>query len=82
MSNENKNESEQLFKEDTLFLERIKKVKSKKEIDSFELLIEYNMLAERYSKLLKNAVRISRMSDKSQIKLLKYKEMIDMMRNL
>jgi hypothetical protein len=75
-------ETEQTFKDDFNFLERIKKVKSNKSIEPLMLVMEYNVLAEKYSKLLKNAVRISRMGDKAQKKLIKYKELMDTMRNL
>jgi hypothetical protein len=82
MADEILDETQQTFKEDYAFLEKIKKVKSKKDIDPLELTIEYNVLAEKYYKLLKNAVRIARNGDKTQKKLIKYKELIDTMRNI
>ncbi len=75
-------ETEQTFKEDFAFLEKIKKIKANKNIDSLMLTIEYNVLADRYFKLLKNAVRIAKTGDKAQKKLLRYKELMDTMRNI
>jgi len=82
MAKEILDDTEMTFKEDIAFLERIKKVKTSKDIDPLMLTMEYNVLAEKYSKLLKNAVRISRMGDKAQKKLIKYKELMDTMRNI
>lgn len=82
MSDEVLDETEQTFKEDFAFLERIKKVKATKDIDPIIVMVEYNVLAEKYNKLLKNAVRISKTGDKAQKKLIKYKELMDTMRNL
>ena len=82
MSKEEIDNTEDVFKEDFAFLERIKKVKSEKNIDPVILTMEYNVLAEKYSKLLKSTVRIARMGDKAQKKLIKYKELMDTMRNL
>ncbi len=70
MSQNNLDESEKIFHEDFEFLHRIEKVKQKQGIEAFELMMEYNVLAEKYSNLLKNAVRILRISDKAQKKLL------------
>lgn len=75
-------ETEQTFKEDFDFLEKVKKIKNEKSIDPLMLMVEYRVLAEKYAKLLKNAVRISKMGDKAQKKLIKYKELMDTMRNL
>ena len=82
MKEETMDAAEQTFKDDLAYLEKIKKVKSKKDIEILELMIEYNVLAEKYGKLLKNAVRIARMGDKAQKKLMKYKELMDTMRNI
>ncbi len=82
MADEILDETEQTFKDDYAFLERIKKVKAMKDIDPIIVMMEYNVLAEKYSKLLKNAVRISKTGDKAQKKLIKYKELMDTMRNM
>ena len=82
MAEEILDETEQTFKEDFAFLERIKKVKANADIDPLMLTMEYNVLAEKYNKLLKNAVRISKTGDKAQKKLIKYKELMDTMRNM
>ena len=82
MADEILDETEQTFKEDFAFLERIKKVKANADIDPLMLTMEYNVLAEKYNKLLKNAVRISKTGDKAQKKLIKYKELMDTMRNM
>jgi hypothetical protein len=75
-------QTEQTFKDEIAYLEKIKSVKEKKNIDPIILMVEYQVLAEKYGKLLKNAVRISKMGDKAQKKLIKYKELMDTMRNL
>lgn len=75
-------ETEQTFKEDFDFLEKIKKVKANKDIDPLMLMVEYQVLAEKYNKLLKNAVRMARNGDKAQKKLIKYKELMDTMRDI
>ncbi len=75
-------ETEQTFKEEFEFLEEIEKVKSQPDINPVLLKAEYTLLADRFTKLLKDAVRISRNSDKAQKKLLKYKDLIDTLRNL
>lgn len=82
MAQEIMDETEQSFKDDIAFLEKIKKVKANKEIEPMILMIEYQVLAEKYSKLLKNAIRIAKMGDKAQKKLIKYKELMDTMRNM
>ena len=75
-------DTEQTFAEDFAFFEKVKKIKSQKDIDILVLTQEYNILAEKYGKLLKNAVRIAKNGDKAQKKLIKYKELMDTMRNV
>jgi hypothetical protein len=82
MAQEILDETEKSFKDDIAFLEKIKKVKANKEIEPLMLMIEYQVLAEKYSKLLKNTIRIAKMGDKAQKKLIKYKELMDTMRNV
>lgn len=77
-----KNETELSFKEEKDFLNRIKKVKSKKDADLLFLKIEYNILAENYEKLLKSTILISKTGDKAQKKLLKYKEILEQLTKL
>ncbi|MBK7868248.1 MAG: hypothetical protein IPJ75_15380 [Ignavibacteriales bacterium] len=75
-------ETEQTFKEEFDFLDKIEKVKSQPDMNPVLLRAEYIFLADRFAKLLKDAVRISRNSDKAQKKLLKYKDLIDTLRNM
>jgi hypothetical protein len=75
-------ETEQTFKEYFDFLAKIEKVKSQPELNPVLLRAEYLFLADQFAKLLKDAVRISRNSDKAQKKLLKYKDLIDTLRNM
>jgi hypothetical protein len=82
MSKEILDATEQTFKDDFAFLEKIKKVKASKDIDPLMLMVEYNVLAEKYGKLLKNTVRIAKNGDKAQKKLIKYKELMDTMRDI
>lgn len=82
MADNKLDETEQTFKDDFAFLERIKKIKGNKNIELIILHMEYQVLAEKYTKLLKNAVRIAKMGDKAQKKLLKYKDLMDTIRNI
>ncbi|MBK6679972.1 MAG: hypothetical protein IPG53_08065 [Ignavibacteriales bacterium] len=75
-------ETEQTFKEEFDFLDKIEKVKSQPDMNPVLLRTEYIFLANQFAKLLKDAVRISRNSDKAQKKLLKYKDLIDTLRNM
>lgn len=75
-------ETEQTFKEYFDFLAKIEKVKSQPDLNPLLLRAEYLFLADQFAKLLKDAVRISRNSDKAQKKLLKYKDLIDTLRNM
>lgn len=82
MLKETLDETEQTFKEDFAFLDKIKKVRANKDIDPLMLMVEYSVLAEKYTKLLKNTVRIAKNGDKAQKKLIKYKELMDTMRDI
>ncbi|MHC1737472.1 MAG: hypothetical protein AB9882_05635 [Ignavibacteriaceae bacterium] len=82
MGNSQLDSSQEVFKDDFEFLEKVKKVKAKKNIDPLILFVEYNILADKYAKLLKNTVRIAKMSDLAQKKLVKYKELMDTLRNI
>lgn len=73
---------EQAFKEDFTFLEKVNRIKADPGVNPMILRAEYGRLAEKYAKLLKNAVRIAKMGDKAQKKLMKYKELLDTMRNM
>jgi hypothetical protein len=73
-------ETEQTFKDEIAYLEKIKSIKEKKNIDPIILMVEYQVLAEKYTKLLKSTIRIAKMGDKAQKKLIKYKELINTLR--
>jgi len=75
-------ENEQAFTEFYEFLDRAKAFPQKGEQNARAILIEYMMLAESYEKLLKTTVRMARMGDKAQKKLLKYKELLDTLRSI
>lgn len=75
-------ENEAVFTEHFEKLAEAKKYPEKGENNSRTVLVEYMKLTEAYEKLLKTAVRISRMGDKAQKKLLKYKELMDTLRNI
>jgi len=82
MPNEKKNESEKIFSEELEVLKKVKKTLGNEQLDPLALRIEYGVLAKHYEKLLKNAIRIATVGDKAQKKLLKYKELLDTLRNL
>ncbi len=75
-------ENEEIFTEYFDILNKAKELPQKGEQNSRAILIEYMKLTESYEKLLKTAVRISRMGDKAQKKLLKFKELMDTLRNI
>ena len=76
------NENEEIFAEYYELLDKAKKIPQKSEQNARAILVEYMQLTESFEKLLKTAVRISRMGDKAQKKLLKYKELMDTLRSI
>ena len=77
-----KDETEEIFSEYYEVLEKAERVKSNPEMPQRAIMIEYMQLSEAFGKLLKTAVRISKLGDKAQKKLLKYKEVMDALRNI
>ena len=75
-------ENEEIFKDYFTILENAKNYPAKGEQNSRAILVEYMKMTESFEKLLKTAVRISRMGDKAQKKLLKYKELMDTLRSI
>ena len=75
-------ENEEIFTEYFDILGHAKEFPQKGEQNTRVILIEYMKLTESYEKLLKTSVRISRMGDKAQKKLLKFKELMDTLRNI
>jgi len=82
MENSKYDENEQVFEEHFEFLESTKNVTSNPDFPQRATMIAYIQLVEQYEKLLKTSVRISRLGDKAQKKLMKYKELLDTMRNI
>ena len=80
--NKQRDESEEVFKEYYDALQRIENVKVNPGMEPRQMLMEYMMLAESYEKLLKTAVRVAKLGDKAQKKLMKYKEVMDALRNI
>jgi hypothetical protein len=74
-------ESKQVFKEYYTMLAKANEVKNNPEMPQRAIMIEYMKLTEGFEKLLKTSVRISKMGDKAQKKLFKYKELMDTLRN-
>lgn len=75
-------ETEEIFKEYYDYLDRIEAVKGDLGMEQRKIFVEFLQLSDRYEKLLKTAVRISRLGDKAQQKLMKYKEVMDTLRNV
>lgn len=76
------NETEQIFSEYFEVLDKANEVKQNTSIPQTALMIQYMQLAESYEKLLKTSVRISKLGDKAQHKLMKYKELLETLRSL
>lgn len=70
-------EQEKIFREDLEFIKKANHVAKQYNMEQPQLMIEYKMLKERYEKLLKTAIRIAKMGDKAQKKLLKFKELLN-----
>ncbi len=75
-------ESEKPFAEHFETVDKARALPSAPPADLRSMLIEYMKLTEAYDKLLKTTVRISKMGDKAQKKLIKYKELMDTLRNI
>ncbi|MBK7866569.1 MAG: hypothetical protein IPJ75_06000 [Ignavibacteriales bacterium] len=75
-------ETEEIFSEFFAMVANAKEYPQRGETNARAVLIEYMKLTESYEKLLKTSVRISKMGDKTQKKLLKYKELVDSLRHL
>ncbi|MCF8259431.1 MAG: hypothetical protein K9J12_01540 [Melioribacteraceae bacterium] len=75
-------EHEDIFQEYYESQSRAERIAKWHDIDRDQLMVEYQMLKENYDKLLKTAARISKLGDKAQQKLLKYKDLMDTLRNL
>ncbi len=83
MSDEKKlDETEQIFSEYFQALEKANGIKIKPNFPPQALHMEYMQLTEQFEKLLKTSVRISRLGDKAQKKLMKYKDLMDTLRNI
>ncbi len=76
------NETEQIFSEYFEALNKANEVKQNTSIPQTALMIQYMQLAESYEKLLKTSVRVAKLGDKAQHKLMKYKELLDTFRNI
>lgn len=70
-------EQEKIFLEDIEFIKKANHVAKQFNMEQAQLMIEYQMLKERYEKLLKTSIRIAKMGDKAQKKLLKFKELLN-----
>ncbi|MBN8547339.1 MAG: hypothetical protein J0L60_14495 [Ignavibacteria bacterium] len=75
-------DTEEIFAEFFAVVANAKELPNRGQQDPRLLMIEYMKLTESMEKLLKTSVRIAKMSDKSQKKLLKYKELVDSLRRL
>ncbi len=77
-----KNETEEVFAEYFAALEKADQVKANPDLPQRAMLMEYMELAEKFEQLLKTSVRIAKLGDKAQKKLMKYKELLDTLRNI
>lgn len=73
--------SKQVFKEYYELLDKTNEIKKNPEISQRATMIAYMQLVEGFEKLLKTSVRIAKMGDKAQMKLFRYKELMDTLRN-
>jgi hypothetical protein len=81
-NNNEPGETEEIFSEYFAKLDNAKEYPNRGETDARIVLIEYMKLTESYEKLLRTSVRIAKMGDKTQQKLLKYKELVESLRHL
>lgn len=75
-------EQEKIFQEDIDFLKKANHVAKQFNMEAGPLMIEYQMLKERYEKLLKTSVRIAKMGDRAQKKLIRFKELLNTLKNI
>ncbi len=80
--NQKLDETEQIFTEFFAVLEKANQVKANQNMPAQAMMIAYMQLAESFENLLKTSVRIARLGDKAQKKLMKYKELMDTLRSL
>ena len=73
--------NKQVFSEYFELLEKVNEIKNNPEMPQRAIMVSYMQLAEGFEKLLKTSVRIAKMGDKAQMKLFRYKELIDTLRN-
>ncbi len=71
------NPVEETFAEFIKYQERIARVASQQAGDPFYFLREYQMLAEQYDKLLRTSIRMAKISDRVQAKLMKFKDSVE-----
>jgi|GEM_PF-2344460 hypothetical protein len=74
--------TEEIFSDYFAIVAKAKEYPQRGETNPRAIMIEYMRLTESYEKLLKTSVRISKMGDKTQKKLLKYKELVDSLKHL
>ncbi len=75
-------EHERIFQEDIQFAKKAKHVAKQYNLEAGALMVEYKMLVERYDKLLKTTLRIAKIGDKAQKKLIRYKELLETLQNI
>lgn len=68
-----------MFKKEYQRLEEFQKILEKKTASSDELMVAFEKLVNDYQSLLKDTVKITRIGDTSQHKLLKAKEKIEIL---
>ncbi len=71
------NPAEETFAEFIQYQERIARIASQQSGDPSFFLREYQMLAEQYDKLLRTSIRMAKMSDRVQAKLMKFKDSVE-----
>lgn len=81
-NNSELSEQELIFKEDLDFLNKANHVAKQFNMEAGQLMIEYQMLKERYEKLLKTSIRIAKMGDRAQKKLIRFKELLNTLKNI
>ncbi len=71
------NSADETFAEFLQYQERIARVAAQQSGDAHFFLREYQMLAEQYDKLLRTSIRMAKMSDRVQSKLMKFKDSVE-----
>lgn len=73
--------TEQIFKDEIALLARADKALNDPNPELRKIYVEFKVLRDGFEKLLETSMRIAKAGDRAQKKLLKYKELMDTLRD-